>query len=185
MKWRNFFICGLAGWCMEIVFTSFGTFLHGDPRLLGQTSLWMFPIYGMAALIDPIYEKIKYWPFLLRGCFYATSIMLGEFLSGSLLRFLGVCPWDYSGTPYNIAGIVRLDYFPFWVVAGLAFEVLLRFLDERIFVRRCFLPPSRLIFSHPALFFRTVLDKIIEFAKVLYVSHFVSGHRFDSSSPVV
>ena len=39
--------------------------------------------------------------------------------------------------------------------------------------------------SHPALFFRTVLDKIIEFAKVLYVSHFVSGHRFDSSSPVV
>ena len=91
----------------------------------------MFPIYGMAALIDPIYEKIKYWPFLLRGCFYATSIMLGEFLSGSLLRFLGVCPWDYSGTPYNIAGIVRLDYFPFWVVAGLAFEVLLRFLDER------------------------------------------------------
>ena len=90
MKWRNFFICGLAGWCMEIVFTSFGTFLHGDPRLLGQTSLWMFPIYGMAALIDPIYEKIKYWPFLLRGCFYATSIMLGEFLSGSLLRFLGV-----------------------------------------------------------------------------------------------
>ena len=102
-----------------------------DPRLLGQTSLWMFPIYGMAALIDPIYEKIKYWPFLLRGCFYATSIMLGEFLSGSLLRFLGVCPWDYSGTPYNIAGIVRLDYFPFWVVAGLAFEVLLRFLDER------------------------------------------------------
>ena len=135
MKWRNFFICGLAGWCMEIVFTSFGTFLHGDPRLgdprlLGQTSLWMFPIYGMAALIDPIYEKIKYWPFLLRGCFYATSIMLGEFLSGSLLRFLGVCPWDYSGTPYNIAGIVRLDYFPFWVVAGLAFEVLLRFLDD-------------------------------------------------------
>uniref|UniRef100_UPI003FEDFABA putative ABC transporter permease n=1 Tax=Agathobacter sp. TaxID=2021311 RepID=UPI003FEDFABA len=131
MKWRNFFICGLAGWCMEIVFTSFGTFLHGDPRLLGHTSLWMFPIYGMAALIDPIYEKIKYWPFLLRGCFYAASIMLGEFLSGSLLRFLGVCPWDYSGTPYNIAGIVRLDYFPFWVVAGLAFEVLLRFLDER------------------------------------------------------
>ena len=49
MKWRNFFICGLAGWCMEIVFTSFGTFLHGDPRLLGHTSLWMFPIYGMAA----------------------------------------------------------------------------------------------------------------------------------------
>ena len=106
MKWRNFFICGLAGWCMEIVFTSFGTFLHGDPRLLGQTSLWMFPIYGMAALIDPIYEKIKYWPFLLRGCFYATSIMLGEFLSGSLLRFLGVCPWDYRNRKTGLFSVL-------------------------------------------------------------------------------
>ena len=40
-------------------------------------------------------------------------------------------------------------------------------------------------FSHPALSFHTVLDQIIEFAKVLYVSHFVSGHRFNSPPPVV
>ena len=131
MKWRNFFICGLAGWCMEIVFTSFGTFYTEIPVFWGKPLCGCSPSMVWQLSLIQYMKKIKYWPFLLRGCFYATSIMLGEFLSGSLLRFLGVCPWDYSGTPYNIAGIVRLDYFPFWVVAGLAFEVLLRFLDER------------------------------------------------------
>ena len=79
MKWRNFFICGLAGWCMEIVFTSFGTFLHGDPRLLGQTSLWMFPIYGMAALIDPIYEKLNTGLFFCGGVSMQHRLCLANF----------------------------------------------------------------------------------------------------------
>lgn len=125
MNWKNFAICGLTGWCMEILFTSFGSLIRGDARLLGRTSVWMFPIYGMAALIGPIYKKIKYWPILLRGFFYGASIMAGEFLSGSLLRFFGICPWDYSDSSYNIAGLVRLDYFPVWVLAGLVFERLL------------------------------------------------------------
>ena len=125
MNWKNFAICGLTGWCMEILFTSFGALLHGDAHLMGYTSVWMFPIDGRAALISPIDKKIKHWPMLLRGFFYAVAIMAGEFFSGSILRFFGICPWDYSGTPYNIAGLVRLDYFPLWVIAGLLFEQLL------------------------------------------------------------
>jgi len=111
MNWKQFAICGLTGWCMEILFTSFGSLLHGDIRLMGQTSIWMFPIYGMAVLIGPIYHKIDHWPLLLRGCFYAAAIMTVEFLSGSVLRFFSICPWDYSGNPYSINGLVRLDYF--------------------------------------------------------------------------
>lgn len=125
MNWKNFCICGLTGWCMEILFTSFGTLLQGDVRLLGRTSIWMFPIYGMAALIGPIYEKIKHWPILFRGILYSLCIMVGEFISGSILRLFSACPWDYSDSLLNIAGIVRLDYFPFWVAAGLVFERLL------------------------------------------------------------
>jgi uncharacterized membrane protein len=125
MNWKHFVICGLTGWCMEILFTSFGSLLHGDVRLVGQTSIWMFPIYGMAMLIGPIYHKINHWPILLRGIFYATAIMTVEFLSGSLLRLISACPWDYSGTPHNILGLVRLDYFPVWFLAGLIFESLL------------------------------------------------------------
>lgn len=125
MNWKKFMLCGLTGWCMEILFTSFEAFLHGDARLLGRTSVWMFPIYGMAALISPIYNKIKHWPILLRGLLYGAAIMIGEFISGSILRLFGVCPWDYSDSFLNIKGIVRLDYYPLWVFAGLAFERLL------------------------------------------------------------
>ena len=125
MNWKNFGICGLTGWCMEIVFTSFGALLHGDIRLMGNTSIWMFPIYGLAASIEPMYHKIKHLPFLLRGCIYATAILAVEFVSGSILRLFSICPWDYSGTPTNINGLIRLDYFPVWMAAGLVFEYLL------------------------------------------------------------
>ncbi len=125
MKWKDFFICGLTGWCMEIIFTSLGSFQQNDMRFIGRTSLWMFPIYGMAAFIRPVYMKIQDWPIICRSLLYGAVIMLGEFVSGSILSFFSVCPWDYSNTPYNIAGIVRLDYLPFWMAAGLVFERLL------------------------------------------------------------
>ena len=132
MNWKKFLLCGLTGWCMEILFTSFGALLYGDARLLGRTSIWMFPIYGMAALISPIYMKIKHWPILLRGLFYGVAIMVGEFISGSVLRFFGVCPWDYSDSFLNIDGLVRLDYYPLWVCAGLVFERLLCWQGSKI-----------------------------------------------------
>jgi uncharacterized membrane protein len=131
MNWKQFVICGLTGWCMEILFTSFGSFLRGDARLMGQTSIWMFPIYGMAVLIGPIYHKIAHMPLLLRGILYAAAIMAVEFTTGSLLRLFAACPWDYSGTRYNIRGLVRLDYFPLWVLAGLIFERLLTFQTQK------------------------------------------------------
>lgn len=125
MSLKKFCICGLTGWCMEIIFTAIGTLVRGDVRLLGRTSIWMFPIYGTAAFIGPVYEKIKHWPTVARGIVYAVGIMTGEYLSGSLLCLINACPWDYSNSLLNINGIVRIDYFPFWVSAGLVFERLL------------------------------------------------------------
>ena len=125
MNWKTFFLCGLTGWCMEILFTSLGGLLHGDLLLTGHTSIWMFPIYGLAAIIGPLSVHLRERSFLIRGCIYAVGIMTVEFLSGSLLRLFSICPWDYSGTPYNILGLVRLDYFPVWMAAGLIFEKIL------------------------------------------------------------
>jgi uncharacterized membrane protein len=125
MKWKDFLICGLAGWCMEIVFTALGSFSQNDLRFIGNTSLWMFPIYGMASLIGPIYEKIGDMPTILRSLIYGVCIMLGEFVSGSILRLFAACPWDYSNALYNFQGLVRLDYLPFWMAAGLVFERLI------------------------------------------------------------
>lgn len=122
---KNFFICGLTGWCMEIIFTSIGSFFRQDLRLIGRTSLWMFPIYGLAAFIKPVYTFIKKLPVLIRGFIYTCSIFSCEYITGTILKKYHLCPWDYSQSPFNINGIIRLDYAPFWLLAGLIFEHIL------------------------------------------------------------
>ena len=122
---KNFFICGLTGWCMEIIFTSINSFFQQDLRLIGQTSLWMFPIYGLAAFIKPIYAFIKNLPVIIRGFIYTCGIFSCEYLTGSILKKHRLCPWDYSKSPFNINGLIRLDYAPFWLLAGLIFEHIL------------------------------------------------------------
>ena len=92
---------------------------------MGQTSAWMFPIYGTAALIGEISPKISHWSAPARGLLYGSAIMVGEYISGSLLTKFDLCPWSYKGCKYTINDIVRLDYLPFWMVAGLLFEKIL------------------------------------------------------------
>lgn len=122
---NNFLLCGFTGWCLEILFTSFHSFRKRELTLMGKTSLWMFPIYGMAALLKPCYHLIKGFPALIRAFFYSCFIFLGEYISGSILKKHQMCPWDYSDSPANIKGIIRLDYAPYWMAAGLIFEKLL------------------------------------------------------------
>lgn len=125
MNKKNFCLCGLTGWCLEILFTSFCCGCHRDKRMIGHTSIWMFPIYGMAVFICPIYQKIKRWPAICRGFVYSLGIMFGEFCTGTILKKYHSCPWDYSKANTNINGIVRLDYMPLWMIAGLVFERIL------------------------------------------------------------
>lgn len=122
---KNFLLCGFTGWCLEILFTSFDSFRRRELQLMGRTSLWMFPIYGMAAFLKPFCRLFKRLPALLRALFYSCFIFLGEYVSGSILKKHRMCPWDYSGSPANINGVIRLDYAPFWMMAGLIFEKLL------------------------------------------------------------
>ena len=125
MTRKNFIICGLTGWCMEVAFTSASALCKQDKKLMGQTSAWMFPIYGSAALIGEISPKISHWPTAIRALLYGSAIMTGEYISGSLLTKFDICPWSYKGCKYTINDIVRLDYLPFWMIAGLIFERLL------------------------------------------------------------
>ncbi len=115
---------------MEILFTSFGALRKKNMKLIGQTSIWMFPIYGMAAVIEPLYRHIKGVPALFRGMIYSVGIFICEFISGSLLKKHDLCPWDYSHAKTNIHGVIRLDYAPLWMAAGLIFEKLMRFIDH-------------------------------------------------------
>lgn len=119
---RNFLKCGMVGWCLEVFWTGLGALFSGEKKLTGQSSLWMFPIYGMASFIGPLYRMLKGKPFLVRGYVYGWLILGVEYLSGCLLKKKDLCPWDYSKARFNIKGVIRVDYFPLWVLAGLLFE---------------------------------------------------------------
>lgn len=119
---KLFLHCGIAGWCMEILFTACKALQRRDFQVKGTTSLWMFPIYGCAAFLRPLYRIThKMWlPF--RGSLYALLIFLGEYLSGSLLSHKNFEPWDYSRHRLRIGPHIRLDFFPNWFLAGLFYE---------------------------------------------------------------
>lgn len=122
---KNFLICGLAGWFTEIVFTSLKALRRRDMTLKGNTSLWMFPIYGSAALLAPLSRFLKDRPVWLRGAAYMSLIYSIEYLSGKLLSRHKSCPWDYSRCRYRINNVIRMDFAPFWFGLGLLFERLL------------------------------------------------------------
>lgn len=121
---KNFVICGVFGWCIEILWTSFEKFRRRDMKLIGNTSIWMFPIYGMASLFAPIYRFIKNANVVVRGFVYMLSIFTAEYATGYILKKHNMCPWDYSKAKYNINGLIRLDYAPLWFLVGLVFEKL-------------------------------------------------------------
>lgn len=122
---KNFVKCGILGWCLEITFTALHSLQKRELRLMGQTSLWMFPIYGSACLLEPLFKNLKNVPFQIRGSIYALCIFAGEYLSGRFLDQRSLCPWNYERSRWHIRRVVRLDYFPNWFFAGLLFEKLL------------------------------------------------------------
>lgn len=129
---NNFIQCGLIGWCVEILFTGLHSLLNGHFQLMGQSSLWMFPIYGCASLIGPISRVCRKYPLVIRGLIYMMLIFFGEFFFGSILCAFHICPWDYSGSRFSIGGIIRLDYAPFWFVLGLFYEFFLKRQERQV-----------------------------------------------------
>lgn len=128
----NFIKCGITGWCLEVIFTSVESILAADWRLMGRTSLLMFPIYGLGALLGPISHLIDTWlvedftrpldRYIRHGMIYMVLIFTAEYLAGAFLNYLGICPWDYRHARYHINGVIRLDFAPLWFGMGLLFE---------------------------------------------------------------
>lgn len=122
---HNFIHCGILGWCMEITFTALNSFRRRQFKLTGNTSIWMFPIYGCACFLAPVSRLLKKKSPFVRGLSYAALIFTGEFITGTLLSKKNICPWDYSRSKWHIKKIIRLDYLPLWFMAGLLFERLI------------------------------------------------------------
>ena len=138
-------LCGLTGWGLEILLTSAESLAAGDLKLMGKTSIYMFPIYGMGVLLGPIGRAVdrllggagmltkKDWIFR-HGILDMVLIFLAEYLTGSFLKAFGVCPWDYTGRMLSVDGVIRMDFAPFWFMTGLLFEYLTGE-KERVFSR--------------------------------------------------
>lgn len=123
---KNFLKCGVYGWGFECLWTGLHSILsHDNKKLTCRTSMWMFPIYGMASLIKPISRLLKHVNTFLRGLIYTACIFVTEYGTGRLLRKKHCCPWDYSDARHNIKGLIRLDYAPLWFIVGLIYEKLL------------------------------------------------------------
>jgi uncharacterized membrane protein len=121
----RFILYGLGGWCGEIIFTAMTESLpRRDWRLAGTSYLWMFPIYGLlAVLYEPAHDLIRTFPLLGRAVIWSFGFTAVELLTGWLIaRFTGRCPWDYSGKRFAINPYIRWDFFPVWAIIGLALE---------------------------------------------------------------
>ena len=137
----NFFKCGAMGWCLEILFTSVDSIAASNWKLMGQTSLIMFPIYGLGALLLPIGQGVDAWlsglpgfegadarrmpRFALtirHGLLFMVLIFCAEYVTGSSLMHFGICPWDYSEFADNVNGVIRFHFAPLWFLTGLIFE---------------------------------------------------------------
>lgn len=119
---RDFFRLGFTGWCIEILFTAIDSFRRREFTLKGTTSLWMFPIYGLGALIGPLSRCLQKKCLFVRGFYYMLLIYVVELCTGRFLQKRKFCPWNYHSSSWNIQDVIRLDYAPFWFLTGLLFE---------------------------------------------------------------
>jgi len=87
----------------------------------------MIFIYGSAIfLFPPVYKLLTNYNWFIRALIYGILILIVEFISGYIIKLLvGKIPWHYK-SKWAINGFVRLDYLPFWMVAGMAIEFVYR-----------------------------------------------------------
>jgi uncharacterized membrane protein len=107
---------------METCFTSLKALHRREPALKSSSSMWMFPIYGLATFFTPLSGMLKNKPLWIRGLIYMCSIFTAEYTTGRLLQSIDACPWDYSRHRFHVRGVIRLDFAPLWFMAGLLFE---------------------------------------------------------------
>lgn len=132
----RFIIYGLVGWVAETLFTGLGSLLSGDLTMRAWTYIWMFPIYGLMILLEPLHDHIRKLPVVLRGGVYTIIIFGIEYSTGLIIRgLIGQCPWDYGTGPYSVDGLITLRFIPVWFVGGLLFEKLHDLLTTRKIMR--------------------------------------------------
>lgn len=79
MQKKDFFLCGFTGWCLEILWTGLHSLVTGHFTMMGKTSLLMFPVYGLAALIRPATTSLPAFRLWYGGSFTAAGFFSWNF----------------------------------------------------------------------------------------------------------
>jgi hypothetical protein len=119
------------GITMEVVATSIMDFIkYRDPRLKGETYLWMLPVY---AAVPYIYMFVTStfidsgW--IVKGFIYMIAFYLLELLAGLIIKALvGVSPWNYKDYRFHFKEVICLEYAPVWFIYGVVGEWYYEFL---------------------------------------------------------
>ena len=88
---------------MEVLWTGLGSIVSRDPKLTCRASVWMFPIYGLAAFLSPISRRLNGKNTFFRGGLYTLLIFATEYTTGAVLKKFQLpmglqrtackCPW--------------------------------------------------------------------------------------------
>lgn len=118
-------IFGHLGLLIEIWFTALHAVIFSkDRKAPGRTYLWMIPIYGFGGWsLGLLRDQFTHWFLFIPAA--VSYIFAMEFFSGLVIKkIIGTCPWDYGQARFGLAGLVRLDYIPFWLLLALGFDML-------------------------------------------------------------
>ncbi|MFA4973355.1 MAG: hypothetical protein WC683_12125 [bacterium] len=91
-------------------------------ELGAETSLILFPFFGLIALIFPLIAiRVSNMAWYGRGLVYMAALFAAQYLAGLILTKLNRCPWSYSGRG-SLGGLIRISDAPLWFAAGLGIE---------------------------------------------------------------
>lgn len=144
---ERFLLYGFVGLCVEVLFTALYEQVlgNGDVRLMGQTYLWMHPIWALGLMaVDqaaPLMHRRR-WHWIARGLVWMLGSYAIEYSTGWVLRqAVGKAPWDYSHFAGNIDGLICLEYSWGWATCGLVAERITG-LVKRLQIHRHPAPPA-------------------------------------------
>ena len=116
---------------MEVIATSIMDYIKNrDPRLKGETYLWMLPIYAVVPYIyffvTSTFEESGW---IAKGFIYMAAFYLLELVAGLIIKALvGVSPWNYKNYRFNFKEVICLEYAPVWFIYGVVGELYYEFL---------------------------------------------------------
>lgn len=126
--WIHFLIYGALGWCAEIIWTAVTRKISGRAtgwRLIGETSLWAFPLYGSLVFwFEPLHDALRQQFVMVRAIVYLVGAWIVEYIGGWLIwKISGDKPWDYAHSPGgNLNGLIRWNFSAVWPLVGLGLE---------------------------------------------------------------